>query len=156
MLFISPAQSSAAESIPLIPGYVFWDADHVETLSQQLREKLGNKRLVWETVGNYEGHSAYLVLRGKTSPAELHETESDIQVSLGGKATFEIGGELVDAERLPRKQQRGTSIRGGTRHPLAPGDIMHIPPGVPHQHLIDQGEPYLYLLIKIDEEPLTK
>ena len=31
---------------------------------------------------------------------------------------------------------------------------MHIPPGVPHQLIIDPAEPYLYLLIKIDEEPL--
>ena len=152
---LSVGPRAAADAPSDIPGYVFWDAGKVDALSKGLYEKLGDKALVWETVGNYEGHSVYLVLRGKTRPAELHETESDVQITMGGKATFVIGGELVDAESLPRKQQRGSSIRGGTRHPLAPGDIMHIPPGVPHQHLIDQGEPYLYLLIKIDEEPLN-
>jgi hypothetical protein len=96
----------------------------------------------------------YLVLRGKTSRAEIHDTESDIQISVRGKATSVIGGELVDAESLPRKQQRGPSIKGGNHRELAPGDIMHIPSGAPHQLLIDPAEPYMYLLIKIDEEPL--
>jgi mannose-6-phosphate isomerase-like protein (cupin superfamily) len=115
---------------------------------------LGDKALVWETIGNYEGHSVYLVLRGVTSSAELHETESDVQISMRGTATSVVGGELVNPESLARKQQRGTSINGGKRQELSPGDIMHIPPGVPHQLLIDPEEPYMYILIKIDEEPL--
>ena len=43
---------------------------------------------------------------------------------------------------------------GAVQRELTPGDIMHIPPGLPHQLLIDEAEPYMYLLIKIDEEPL--
>jgi uncharacterized RmlC-like cupin family protein len=71
-----------------------------------------------------------------------------------GTATSVVGGRLVDAEKRPRKQQRGTSIEGGNRRQLTPGAIMHIPPGIPHQLIIGPEEPYLYLLIKIDEEPL--
>ena len=92
---------------------------------------------------------------GKSDMAELHETESDFHIGKRGKATFVIGGELVDKESLPRKQQRGTSIRGGTRYAIAPGDIFHVPPGVAHQYIIGPDEPYMYILIKIDEEPLN-
>lgn len=134
--------------------YVFWNAKFVEETADRLEVSIGDKALIWETVGNYEGHSVYLVLRGQTGRAEIHETESDVQISVRGRATSVIGGELINAEALPRKQIRGTSIQGGSKRELAPGDIMHIPPGLPHQLLIDASESYMYLLIKIDEEPL--
>ncbi len=135
-------------------GYVFWNAMVVEEVADRLETVLGDKSLVWETVGNYDGHSVYLVLRGKTGTAEIHETESDVQISVRGRATSVIGGKLLDPEHLPRKQIRGSAIQGGIERELAPGDLMHIPPGAPHQLLIDEAEPYMYLLIKIDEEPL--
>lgn len=135
-------------------NYAFWSAMVVDDVADRLEASLGDKSLVWETVGNYDGHSVYLVLRGKTGNAEIHETESDVQISVRGRAISVIGGELVEAEQLPRKQIRGSAILGGTRQALDPGDIMHIPPGLPHHLLIDAAEPYMYLLIKIDEEPL--
>lgn len=150
----STAQSAAVESTVDPAGYILWDAATVEAAANRLEKSLGDEALVWETIGNYDGHSVYLVLRGKTSRAEIHDTESDVQISVRGKATSVIGGELVDAESLPRKQRRGPSIEGGNHRELAPGDIMHIPSGAPHQLLIDPAEPYMYLLIKIDEEPL--
>jgi mannose-6-phosphate isomerase-like protein (cupin superfamily) len=134
--------------------FVFWNAAYVEAAADRLYESLGDKDLVWETMGNYDGHSAYLVLRGKTDTPELHETESDVQITIRGAATSVVGGKLVNAEKRPRKQQRGTAIEGGKHRQLTPGAMMHIPPGIPHQLLIDPQEPYLYLLIKIDEEPL--
>lgn len=135
-------------------GFVLWDAATVEAAADRLEASRGDKALVWETIGNYDGHSVYLVLRGETGRAEIHETESDVQISVRGQATSVVGGTLVDPESLPRKQIRGTSIRGGTRRILTPGDIMHIPPGVPHQLLIEPPATYMYILIKIDEEPL--
>ena len=134
--------------------YAFWNSMVVDDVADRLEASLGDKALVWETVGNYDGHSVYLVLRGKTGTAEIHETESDVQISVRGRATSVIGGELIEPEHLPRKQIRGSAIEGGLQRALAPGDVMHIPPGLPHQLLIDPEEPYMYLLIKIDEEPL--
>jgi len=132
--------------------YVRWDSAYIQSVADRLETELGDKALVWETVGNYDGHSMYLVLRGRTSPAEVHETESDIQIGVRGTALSIVGGELVDAESLPRKQQRGKSIDGGMRGETGPGDMIHIPPGIPHQLIVDQ--PYMYLLFKLDEEPL--
>ena len=134
--------------------YAFWSALVVDEVADRLEASLDDKALVWETVGNYDGHSVYLVLRGKTGTAEIHETESDVQISVRGRATSVMGGELLNPEQLPRKQIRGASIQDGLERELAPGDIMHIPPGLPHQLLIDASESYMYLLIKIDEEPL--
>ncbi len=152
--FNAHGQSDASAAIDDPQDFVLWNAAYVEAAAERLEKSLHDKALVWETVGNYAGHSAYLVLRGKSDRPEIHDTESDIQISIRGTATSVIGGRLVDTEQLPRKQQRGSSIEGGNRRVLTPGDIMHIPPGVPHRLLIDPAEPYMYLLIKIDEEPL--
>lgn len=134
----------------------YWSADRVEAAADRLEARLGDQEMVYETIGNYEGHSIYLVLRGRTGSAELHETESDLYVAKRGRATLVIGGELVDARALPRRQQRGTAIRGGTRQPLDVGDVVHVPEAVAHQLILDADEPFLYLLIKFDEEPLTE
>jgi len=135
-------------------GYVRWDSAYIQAAADRLERALGDKALVFETVGNYAGHSIYLVLRGRTGQAEIHETESDVQIGVRGTAVSVIGGDLVDAQALPRKQRRGTSISGGDRRATGPGDLIHIPPGVAHQLLVEPNEPYLYLLFKIDEEPL--
>lgn len=146
-----------ANSQPLpagaIAGFDLWDSEQINAAAARLKEKLGDKKLVFETISRNPGHSMYLVLRGKTDLAEFHETESDFQISMAGTATFVIGGELVDKEIRARKQQRGSAIRGGASYQLHPGDIVHVPPAVPHHLVIPPGETYLYLLIKIDEEP---
>ena len=135
-------------------GYVRWNSDHIQEVADELEARLGDRSMIFETIGNYDGHSVYLVLRGKTGQAEMHETESDVQIGVRGTATLVVGGDIIDASSLPRKQVRGAAISGGQRQLTAPGDLIHIPPGVAHQLLIDQGAPYMYLLFKIDEEPL--
>jgi mannose-6-phosphate isomerase-like protein (cupin superfamily) len=133
---------------------VLWNAKRVESAADRLEAKLGDSAMVYETIGNYEGHSIYLVLRGKTGTAELHETESDLYIAKRGSATFVIGGELVDGKQLPRKQQRGTSLTGGQNQALSPGDVVHVPVAIPHHLVIDPADPFMYILIKFDEEPL--
>jgi len=153
-LLLAPITQGQPSSKNGPEGFVLWSSARIEAAADSLEKELGDKAMVYETIGNYDGHSVYLVLRGVTGSAELHETESDVQISMRGKATSIVGGDLVDPESLPRKQQRGKSINGGQRQQLSPGDIMHITPGVPHQLLIDPEDPYMYILIKIDEEPL--
>ena len=134
-------------------GFGLWNSAHLKEVGDRLEKELGDKRIVYETLGTYKGHSVYLVLRGKTAPAEFHETESDLQIGVRGKATFVIGGELVNPQKLPRKQQQGSSIKGGAKFPVGPGDIIHVPVAVPHVLLIEPNKPYMYILVKLDEEP---
>ena len=135
-------------------GFIMWPSAEVETIANRLEREIGNRAMVYETIRNDDGHSVYFVLRGLTGPAELHETEADLYVVHRGNATFVIGGELIDAEVLPRKQQRGSSIRDGTPHALAPGDILHVPVATPHQIIVPPGQTFLYTLVKFNEEPL--
>ena len=34
----------------------------------------------------------------------------------------------------------GTGLEDGTRHPLGPGDVVHIPAGIPHSFLVPEGK----------------
>ncbi len=151
---VAMAQSTATDSVESPEGYVLWSATRVEAAADRLEERLGDQAMIYETIGTYEGHSIYLVLRGQTGTAEFHETESDLYIATRGRATFVIGGELVEPQHLPRKQRRGSAIRGGRSQTLDPGDIVHVPEAVSHHLVIDPSEPFMYILIKFDEEPL--
>jgi len=152
---LSKGEDSSGDDALAPEGFVRWDSAYIEEVANGLEKRLGDETLVWETVGNYDGHSVYPVLRGKTDLPELHETESDVQIGVRGTALSIVGGELVDRRDMPRKQQRGSSITGGLRKETSPGDLIHIPPGVPHQLIISEDEPYMYLLFKLEEEPLN-
>lgn len=154
LLAILEVQVGMGSSVGSLEGYVHWDAARVEAAADRLEARLDDEAMVFETLGNYEGHSIYLVLRGRTGSAELHETESDLYVAKRGRASFVIGGELVEPRELPRHQKRGSAIQGGSRQAIAPGDIVHVPEAVAHQLILEPGEPFMYLLIKFDEEPL--
>ena len=149
---LSYAQSTNTQPVT---GFEFRNLEGIEESADRLESELGDKAMVFETIGNHDGHSMYLVLRGKTGTAEFHITESDYYFGVRGNATFVIGGEVVNPEERPRKQIVGTSIKGGTTRALKPGDIIHVPPSTAHQIIISPDAPYMYILIKIDEEPLN-
>jgi quercetin dioxygenase-like cupin family protein len=44
---------------------------------------------------------------------------------------------------------QGTSIKGGTSREIGPGDVIEIPPGVPHQFLLAPGTQITYLVVKV-------
>jgi hypothetical protein len=45
---------------------------------------------------------------------------------------------------------RGSSISGGERKSLGPGDVVQISAGIPHQLLLDAGRQFTYFVVKID------
>ena len=42
----------------------------------------------------------------------------------------------------------GTALTGGELHPLAVGDVVHIPAGIPHSFLVPAGKHITYVLLK--------
>jgi mannose-6-phosphate isomerase-like protein (cupin superfamily) len=152
LLTLTPVLAESADSAAP-EGFGMWSPAHLKETGDRLEKELGDKKIVYETLGTYKGHSVYLVLRGKTAAAEFHETEEDIQIGVRGTATFVIGGKLINPQKLPRKQQQGSGINGGTKFQIGPGDIVHVPVAVPHVLLIEPNKPYMYILIKLDEEP---
>jgi mannose-6-phosphate isomerase-like protein (cupin superfamily) len=63
----------------------------------------------------------------------VHASSLDIWLVQAGSATAVTGGELLDAKKRPNSDDvAGSAIKGGTEQPLKPGDVLYVPPGVPH------------------------
>lgn len=63
----------------------------------------------------------------------VHHLSVDTWVVMEGSATAVTGGELVNIKMTPGSDDTsGDSIKGGVEQPLKPGDILFVPPGVPH------------------------
>jgi mannose-6-phosphate isomerase-like protein (cupin superfamily) len=97
----------------------------------------------------YGNHYTMVAHREQTGSAEVHEQEADFFVVESGRGTLVTGGKVVNPKTEKAGEIRGTSIEGGDRHPVAAGDIVHIPAGVPHQLLLDNGTTFNYFVIKV-------
>lgn len=79
---------------------------------------------------------------------EVHARDTDIFHVLEGTATLVTGGRVVDGKSTAPDEIRGPRIEGGTARPLARGDIVIIPSGVPHWFR-DVQAPFLYYTVKV-------
>jgi len=66
-----------------------------------------------------------------------------------GEATLMLGGTMTGKKgSADTGEYLGTALTGGELHSLAPGDIVHIPAGVPHSFLVPTGKHITYVLLK--------
>jgi mannose-6-phosphate isomerase-like protein (cupin superfamily) len=131
-------------------GLVVWKAADLKAYTQKLAPKMNDKKLATESLGHYGNHLAMIGHREGDGEAEWHGVQADVFVVQSGEATLVLGGEVVDRKTTAPNEVRGPSIKGGQRHALAAGDIVHIPAKVPHQLLIAPGKEFTYFVIKVD------
>jgi mannose-6-phosphate isomerase-like protein (cupin superfamily) len=79
---------------------------------------------------------------------EVHQTKADVMVIQTGTATLVTGGEVLDPVSTGPNEIQGSSIKGGVKHQVGPGDIIEIPAGVPHQFFVAPGTQITYLVVK--------
>lgn len=97
----------------------------------------------------YKDHRTMLAVRKKTGSAEFHAHDADVFFVVGGSATLITGGTIVNPKTTAPGEIRGSSIRGGEKHALASGDVVHIPARVPHWVLVNGGQPFSYFVVKV-------
>jgi mannose-6-phosphate isomerase-like protein (cupin superfamily) len=98
---------------------------------------------------NYGNHIVSISHREKSGKVEVHETKADVMVIQSGTATLVVGGKALNLHRTEPNELQGSEIEGGVKMEVGPGDVIHIPIGVPHQYLLKPGTQITYLLIKI-------
>jgi quercetin dioxygenase-like cupin family protein len=59
-----------------------------------------------------------------------------------------MGGRVQGNRETAPDEWRGGTIEGGRTYELAPGDVVWIPAGVPHQVLVPAGGSFDYLVVK--------
>ena len=91
--------------------------------------------------------STRVAVRNKSGRGELHAHADDIFFAISGTATLITGGSIVNPKG--DLEVRGDSVRGGKSAPLRPGDVVHIPHETPHQMLVEPGQSFVYVVVKI-------
>lgn len=125
------AGGTAAQQAPPAPtdkAAYFTDTDLQATWKDLEARQVINKRVL-------EGGAYSINIRiVKEGDAPLvHAKSADVWVMTAGSATAITGGQLVDPQKRPNVDDvAGSSIRGGVQQALKPGDVLYIPPGVPH------------------------
>lgn len=94
------------------------------------------------------GWRVHVAERDRPGLAELHESDTDVWYVIAGGATVVTGGTIVDSSVTDPGEHRGPSIRGGTEHAVAAGDVVSIRPGVAHWVKAVDGR-LKYLVVKV-------
>jgi uncharacterized RmlC-like cupin family protein len=97
----------------------------------------------------FDNHGLVITHRDKTGAAEVHENQTDVIVVQSGEATLVVGGELIDSKTTRPGELQGSGIKDGVKKSLLPGDVVHIPPGMPHQFFLDPGKQITYFVVKV-------
>ena len=67
-----------------------------------------------------------------------------------GTTTLVTGGSVVDDKAGEGGEHTGASIKDGRETVLRPGDVVHIPAGMPHRLLIKKGGRFTYFVVKVE------
>ena len=102
-----------------------------------------------EPIGLYGNHTTTLTTRTRTGQPEQHRDWFDVFYAVAGHARLVSGGTLTGSTTVADGELRGSGIVGGTSTQVDPGTAIHIDPGVPHQLLIDETEPFTYFVVKV-------
>lgn len=99
------------------------------------------------------GATVLVVRRTRTGEVEMHEGFNDVLVAQSGRAGVLIGDRLEGARQTGVGEWRGGVIPGGQVYQLAPGDVIWIPAGQPHQIVTPAGGDFRYLAFKYPLQP---
>jgi len=101
--------------------------------SQNIWKDLEAKQVINKRVLEGGSHSINVrIVRANDEPL-VHAASLDVWVVQQGTATAITGGKLVDGKKRPNSDDSaGSSIMGGTEQALKAGDVLYVPPGVPH------------------------
>ncbi len=133
------------------PGFYAWKGSDLKAYSKSLAPKIDAKKLATQTLGAFGNYSTIIVHREGPGEAEYHATQADIMFVQTGEATMIYGGNLVDAKNTAPNEMRAASISGGTEKKLGPGDVLTIPPKVPHQVVVEAGKEITYFTVKVTQ-----
>lgn len=96
-------------------------------------------------VDGYKVHASH---REAPGVAEIHTCDTDVIYVLDGTATFVTGGTATENKTTAPEEIRGKDIQGGETRKLVKGDLVIVPPGVPHWFKEIPG-PFNYYVVKV-------
>jgi mannose-6-phosphate isomerase-like protein (cupin superfamily) len=147
LLFLLAAGFASTAGDP--PAFHLWKAAELQAFPRTLAPKLNASQMVSQPLAAEHNYSFLALLRKTTGEVEVHETKADIFVIESGEATLIVGGTVEHARTTQPNEIRGASIVGGVEKKIAAGDVLTIPPKMPHQVKVEPGKEVAYLAIKV-------
>jgi mannose-6-phosphate isomerase-like protein (cupin superfamily) len=130
-------------------SFAVWTPSAIEQHEAKLKRNVAPDHSSRETLADYGDHRFRLLYRDANGLPEEHDKIVDIVMVHSGEGTLVLGGTMAGKKgSLDTGEFVGTAITGGEPHPLAAGDIVHIPAGIPHSFLVPTGKHITYVLLK--------
>jgi len=149
LLAIILVMVSAEEKVP--EGFQHWTGASLRDLEQTLKSEADASahHMSVRALGDFPQDKFMLSRRQTDGMPEWHENQADVFFVQSGSATLVVGGTLVGAENTEPHEKRNGTIQGGDRQKLSAGDVVRIPPKVPHQLLLDGSPEFTYFVVKV-------
>lgn len=132
-----------------VPGFGLWKAAELKQRDEALSKRVGPDHSARETLADYGDHRFRFLYRDADGVPEQHDRIVDVVFVHSGEGTLLLGGRMINPKASSGAGEwLGTGIEGGERHPLAAGDVVHIPATIPHRFLVQAGQHITYVLVK--------
>jgi hypothetical protein len=145
LLLLLIASSFAAEE----SSFALWTPSAIQQREATLMKRVEADHSSRETLADYGDHRFRLLYRDADGFPEEHDKIVDVVMVHSGEGALMLGGTMKGKKgNAATGEYLGTALTGGTVHPLAAGDIVHIPAGIPHSFLVPTGKHITYVLLK--------
>jgi len=135
-------------------SFSIWSPAEIKQREAALAKHVGPDHSSRETLADYGDHRFRLLYRDADGFPEQHDKIVDVVMVQSGEGTLVLGGRMAGKKGSDvTGEYTGTKLDGGQLHPLAAGDIVHIPAGIPHSFLVPAGKHITYVLFKFPAKP---
>ena len=149
LIAIALLMVSAEEKMP--NGFQQWTGASLKDLEQTLKTEAdaSSHHMSVRRLADFPQDTFMLSRRQADGVVEWHENQADVFFVQSGSATLLVGGTMVGGETTEPHEKRNGTIQGGIQRKLSAGDVVRIPPQVPHQLLLDGSPEFTYFVIKV-------
>jgi len=122
-------------------------------LTAALKAGAATPDMLTSEVQNTDRHRINIVKRTKAAGAVAHEGFAELHHIVEGSGTLVTGGTIVRATGGPStgSGQAAATIQGGVSKHVSKGDVVLVPPGVPHWYKDLDGASITYLEVRWEE-----
>ena len=149
LLAIALLMVSAEEKMP--DGFQQWTGASLKDieLTSKTEADASSHHMSVRRLADFPQDTFMLSRRQADGVVEWHENQADVFFVQSGSATLLVGGTMVGGEVTEPHEKRNGTIQGGIKRKLSAGDVVRIPPQVPHQLLLDGSPQFTYFVIKV-------
>lgn len=132
-------------------GFHYWTKADLQKAGTGNGAKSMGSHLMLNQLGTENGEKFLMVHRDGPGEAEYHATDQDVMFVEAGHGTLTYGGTMENPRDTAANEKRAPGIKGGAEKQLSPGDVVTIPPRLPHQVAPRAGETIDYFVLKVKQ-----